>query len=1102
MIKRYLNLVTKRFYFLGFLLFLFSGNSIVTGTSKHETDSIKKIMDGCRTDSGKIEILLRMYRKCRDKDLVYAKYYSDWMYRSFKNSRNTYVLRSVYYYKGESFVDEEKYDSAIVFYKKALGFSDNLGKAKCYFRLGKAFDCLGQQDVALNYLKIANAYFAKLKSIKNIHGTYLSIIAIYARKGDYDSAIIYIEKKLALDRVKANYVKEMEDHVFVASLYGQQNKFNLAFEHLSYALKIAENSNNDLAEIYSSIANLFFQRKNTKMAIEYYGKALEKCKLDKPDDVQAGIYNNLGKIYLDEGVDSTALSYIFKGFSLAKTIKDRHSLANAYQNLGQYYKNVKKHDLAMVNFKLCYTTGCNVCSKLAFFDVVVEIADLYLFRKNYDQAYLWYQKALELAENFDSKSDIALAKFKTGYYYQSLHQFQLAEKSYLQSISYAEESKQPSIVKNIADTLSKFYSIQNNFRLAYKYLCFSKVLADSISKMDGKATMEALEMNFEFANLKKETDAKQALSAEEIKRQKLFKNSLFVISGLLVILGGIIFSSYRKKKEDNRLLVSQKAQIEEKNHEILAQVEKIKAQKDEIERISAKLHETDQMKLRFFSNISHEIRTPLTLIINPLESFMASFHGNGEEKHQLDLIYNNAARLNELTNQILDLQKLDSGNLLLTVNNSDIVAHLKGIVSSFEGYCNTTNCSLAFVSQHRSVFCSFDKDKTAKILSNLLSNAFKYNTNGGNVSVGLTFGNNQITISVQDNGIGIPKEFVTDIFTRYYQLENSNTTHEGTGIGLAYVKELTELMKGNIEINSEINTGTTFTVTIPTDDIVIDQPDAYATEVKPLKQPAVNNQLNDILSCENEETDTQTILIVEDNIELRNLIGNIFKDDFRMVYAQNGKEGMDKAVQFVPDIVISDIMMPQMNGLEMCAQLKQNEQTCHIPIVLLTAKDSRESHILGYQSGADDYIVKPFDSTLLKLKVHNNLDTREAIKKQFSFDNLPDKGTSHYSQIDKEFIQKCIALIKDKIDDPKFSVDTLAEEMAFGRRSFFRKMKALTNMSPYEFMMSYKLKYAAAILKNGLLVSEVAYAIGFENPQSFSQAFKKHFGVLPSEYKS
>jgi DNA-binding response OmpR family regulator/anti-sigma regulatory factor (Ser/Thr protein kinase) len=460
---------------------------------------------------------------------------------------------------------------------------------------------------------------------------------------------------------------------------------------------------------------------------------------------------------------------------------------------------------------------------------------------------------------------------------------------------------------------------------------------------------------------------------------------------------------------------------------------------------------------------------------------------------QLDIIHNNASRLNELTNQILDLQKLDGGNLQLNLENADIVAHLKGVVSSFEGFGSKSGCILFFKSQYNSVTCQFDKDKLTKIVSNLLSNAYKYNKENGKVEVEFNIENNHLIIAVKDDGLGIPQEQINDVFKRYYQLENSNKQFEGTGIGLAYVKELVELMKGRVQIESELNVGTTVQVHIPISGYDVNDSNSFTTTLNPNKQVVAIKSEHPA----NYNEEVRSVLIVEDNDDLRDFISDIFKNDFQIIIAKNGQEGLDVALRYLPDIIISDVMMPLMNGLEMCTKLKQHEQTSHIPILLLTAKDSSESHLSGYQSGADDYIVKPFDSALLKLKVGNILSTRDAARKKFNFPI----DTHKFPDIDKQFLQKCTDFIQSNIDIPTFSVEQLANHMAFSQRNFYRKIKALTNLTPSEYIRNFKMNYALQLLKGKKLkVYEVAMAVGYEDATSFSSVFKKQFGTTPSEF--
>lgn len=1079
------------------VLLLFVAAGSMANVPVQEYDSVRRSVSQCREDSGKVAILLKMFRQYKDVDYARASFYSRWMYDAFKDVPQIKLRRIVHFSRGEALLNEEKYDSAIVYYSKAMAFSDELGKAQCYYRMGKANDRLGKQELALNQLQTANTYFREVKSYKNIHGTYDLMIAIHARKGEYDAAIRLVKKKLDLDRTRNSAIKEMEDHVSMASLYGQQNKFDFAFEHLSQALDIAEETKSGFAEIYLSIGKLFLQKKNRTIARMYFNKSLEQFTTREPDDVLAETYNNLGKIHLEEGHLVEALQEINRALMLAKKNGYRHHLADAYHLMGQCEEKAGHRELALNNLLLCVETGCNVCSRLAFFDVMVEIADLYKLQGNRSQSEHWYATSLLLAENFNAKREISVATQRLGSWYVSQGNFSMAERYFQQSVVAARASKQPATMKEIADVLSVFYAAQGDFKQAYRFEKWSNELGNRISELDGKANMAALEMNFEFEHLRKANEARQLRSREEIRQQKQYRNFLLIILVLLAALAAVMYSSYRKKKRDNRLLLEQKQQIEEKNRAILNQMAEINEQKDEIERISNKLHEADVMKLRFFSNISHEIRTPLTLILHPLKQLLQSFSGDEKQKHQLKLVYENTVRLQELTNQILELQKLDSGKLELNLVREEVVEHLRGVVALFEGLGNDRRCRMLFRAQHTAVSCAFDRDKLTKMLSNLLSNAFKYNKVGGDVSIFLTFGENDMTVVVEDQGIGIPEEMMRVVFDRYVQVDGTNPTYEGTGIGLAYVKELTDLMKGKIELSSEVGVGTRIAVCIPVGPVQVLKEEALQLEIK----PNAMTKLRDLPSAEREDEFVQTILIVEDNADLCAMIAGIFDDTCQVVYALNGKEGLDKAIQFIPDVIVSDVMMPLMDGLELCAALKKHELTCHIPVLLLTAKDSHEHHLLGYQSGADDYMVKPFDSDILKLKIQNMLETREAMKRQFSLDNQSEKLLSPYNQLDRDFLNKCLSLVQEHLDDPDFSVDVLSEKTALGKRSLFRKMKALTNLSPYEFITTYRLKQAASLLKSGQRVTEVAYAVGFANAQSFSIAFKKQFGQSPTEFK-
>jgi len=536
----------------------------------------------------------------------------------------------------------------------------------------------------------------------------------------------------------------------------------------------------------------------------------------------------------------------------------------------------------------------------------------------------------------------------------------------------------------------------------------------------------------------------------------------------------VLLRAYRSKRKDNKLLAKQKNEIQE---------------------ISKQLQETSKRKLDFFTNISHEIRTPLTLIKSPLERILKTEENNPEAAGQLQTALKNTNKLKELVNQILDLQKLDENMLGLDLTDFELITFCQEIVASFEGYCYQSNYQFKFESNISEAMVSFDQIRLRSILNNLLSNAFKYNKEDGLVIFKLEVNSEQIIFEIEDNGIGISDENLKRLGERYYQIEQSNASVEGTGIGLAYVKELVQLMKGSIKFTSVENKGTSVSITLPCDAIKITTEKPVVMEIKAREQ--VFSELEEQLS--DEKDGLPRILIIEDNFELRNFLRDLFEPSYRIISAKDGQEGKEMAFKYLPDLIISDIMMPDIKGNELCKILKNDMNTSHITIILFTAKGSPESIVDGYDCGADDYIVKPFETDLLVKKVKNIIATGENARKQFNFTDM-DRSTSIYSKFDKKFLKDCLSIIKDHLDNSRFTVEFLAERMSVNRRTLLRKFNALTNKSPADLIRHNRMTKAAELIKGNYRVNEVALMVGYEDSSRFSKAFKQFHGVSPSAY--
>ena len=540
----------------------------------------------------------------------------------------------------------------------------------------------------------------------------------------------------------------------------------------------------------------------------------------------------------------------------------------------------------------------------------------------------------------------------------------------------------------------------------------------------------------------------------------------------------------------------------------------------ELEHIQAeKLSEIDQAKTRFFANISHEFRTPLSLISGPIEELLAKTTSENDRRG-LQQVKKHCARLLELINQLLDLSQFQSGQMVLQTQKTNLTNQLRGLVMNFESLANLRGLRLTFSGLEQPVFGYVDRDKLEKIISNLLSNAIKFTPKGGFVSVEMYLKPPNakpalIEIIVSDNGIGIPPDQISHIFDRFYQVDTTITRRfEGTGIGLALVKELVELHHGRISVVSELEKGTSFIVQLPLGkghlkpaEIIDDESQIAENEygINVDSQQNIVAETDQKMEDHRENADETKmrplILIVEDNRDVRQYICESLKKEFRTITAENGKTGLQIALSESPDLVISDVMMPEMDGFVFCEKLKSDERTSHIPVILLTAHATQENKLTGLETGADAYLTKPFNAPELLLRIKNLTEQRRKLRQRFQEEIRLLPADVAVNSTDKRFLQKAIAIIEHHMSDPDFSAEMFSTEMAMHRVHLNRKIKALSGQTTTLFIRSIRLKRAAQLLtqKSGN-ISEIAYEVGFNNPAFFSLCFREQFGVSPSEF--
>lgn len=529
--------------------------------------------------------------------------------------------------------------------------------------------------------------------------------------------------------------------------------------------------------------------------------------------------------------------------------------------------------------------------------------------------------------------------------------------------------------------------------------------------------------------------------------------------------------------------------------------EQAKAEADSIKEI-------DDIKSRFFANISHEFRTSLTLIQGPLQKIEEQVNGksqNGFTEVPLKQIKNmrrNTDRLLELVNQLLDLSRLDSGKMKLQVIKGDVMQIVRVLAISFESMAERKQIHYYFHLPEQTSITFFDKDKLEKIVTNLLGNAFKYTPEKGSVSLNVKYDENRIRLEVEDTGPGISKKDLTKVFDRFFQVEG--TEDRGTGIGLALVKELVDLYGGQISVSSEPGKGSRFKVSLPVgknafkeDEIVYGEWRNNGIQINKTHREDGETELA-LQALKNSQL--PLVLIVEDNNDLRHFIYETIERNYQVIEAANGKEGYEKAMIEIPDLIISDVMMPVMDGFKMTGELKRNSHTSHIPVILLTAKAGQQHKVEGLETGADDYLTKPFDAKELLVRIQNLIQQRKLLRKKFAGQILLKPSEIAVNSADEKFLTNVMQAIEKNMGEEDFGVEELAKEVAMSRSQLHRKLIALTNQPPSEVLRNTRLLRAKELLQKKFATpSEVAFKVGFNSHTYFSKCFKEEFGISPGE---
>lgn len=600
--------------------------------------------------------------------------------------------------------------------------------------------------------------------------------------------------------------------------------------------------------------------------------------------------------------------------------------------------------------------------------------------------------------------------------------------------------------------------------------------------------------------LKQETGKMKLLKAQindywdkHTSQTYLFYASIAIIF-LLFGVGFLLLRAYWQNTKHQKQLLTQNKLLEE--------------EKDKQTELNEQLQIATQSKLVFFTNVSHDLRTPLTLIAEPVAQLAEADNLTPQQKTLIKIANKNVKILQRLINEILDFRKYENGKLNLRLTEIDFNQAIPDWMDSFYSLARKRNIklTLASPSPDMPMPLAVDVEKIERVFFNLLSNAFKYTPDDGKITVSYKCNGNSLTFKVADTGEGISERDLGNIFDRFYQVDRINP--KGSGIGLSLAKAFVELHEGTIEVESTLNVGSVFTVTLPVRHIaetatVSDKTTGTSEAAAILEKIETNPTFED---------NKPIILVIDDNRDIQELVGGLLSSDYNILKASNGKEGVAMAEKFVPDLIICDVMMPVMDGMECCRVIKNGVSTSHIPVLMLTACSLDEQRVQGYESGADGYLSKPFNSQVLKSRCSSLILNRKRIKNLWLSQNAAvekkesEKPATKESQstddIDNEFYRRFLAILKEKMGNPQLSVDMIASDMGLERSQFYRKIKSLTNFAPVELIRRIRLQRSRELLVNtGKTIGEIAYEIGFSSPAYFTKCYRDAYGETPSQVR-
>ena len=962
----------------------------------------------------------------------------------------------------------------------AIELEDDVRLSKILIDYGRSFNGVTEKDSALYYLTASLQISKENRFLEQQFFTFNDIGKIYKYNDDYSEAEIYFLQALEVQEELGTKIHKAGIYQNLGNNAGDANDLDKAVEYYEEAFMLMDTLQNKegKAMILSLIAYTYMQKGYFPLSLEYYQKSLSLFEKLENNGILIQDLRGIGVVYEAMENYPKALTYYQQVLKIKEEDGDLAGQVDVLNDIGQNHFLKAEYETA-IEF---YYKALQIQRELRVHEIrlsntLINIGSVYEKLNQLDSADVYLQSALGTLKINKEFKLYTSGLISLGRVYKKRGVLSLAESSFAEALDISKKSGFRQFQMEASEELYQIFSKKNNYRQALHYYKAYQNLQDSLFNVKNMEKVVRLEVDFEFEK------EKQRLAFEREKeqaQQKSFRTILSIaLAGAFLIILIIARYTQQKRKANEKL--------QRLNAEVSLQKEK--------------LEELDVLKSQFFTNISHEFRTPLTIISGMIDQVKTKPDLWLEKGSQM--IKQNTLSLLNLVNQILDLRKLESGALKLDLVQGDIIQYLRYITESYQSYADNNGLKLHFLAARPKLIMDYDPDKILRVVSNLLSNAVKYTVDGGDIYFHIdTKTENdigQLQIRIQDTGSGIPESQLKHIFDRFYQVDDSGIYRDtqksgGTGIGLALTKEFVKLMHGDIEVDSELGVGTTFSIKLPiTNNSTVSE--AFSPIEAPTIQAAdmvISNVPQNIGNLKNEKP---LLLIVEDNIDVQQFLIACLKEDYQLLIEDNGQKGIDVAIEQVPALIVSDVMMPVKDGFELCDILKKDERTSHIPIILLTAKADMDSKISGLEKGADAYLTKPFEQRELLIRLKKLLELRIELQAQYRSLNPNDKN--HPEDI---FIQKVRMAIEKNISDENFGIIQLCRVIALSRAQLHNKIKALTGLSTSFFIRSIRLQKAKQLLETtDLNVSEIAYEVGFKSSAYFSTVYLEEYGVSPSK---